>query len=107
MYRKLKRAWSHGYIHYMPNFDEAFPELRHLRSDEMCDRFQKLGIEFYTEKQEKVRVLTRLSMPIAIVVMVLMFMFMPINYLITGRWSYRLGKKNKVLNWFRAVKLLK
>jgi len=35
----------------------------------------------------------------------LMIVGLPIVFCITGEWGYSLGNKNRLLNWFRALKL--
>lgn len=105
MYRKLKRTWSHNDLNYIPNLKKVFPELSKIDSEEMADRFIELGLDFYTEEKTPVPLWLRFTMPFALLVMLLMFVGMPINFLCTGQWGYSLGKKNRLMNWFRAVKL--
>lgn len=106
MFRKLKRVWSHNDMDYIPRFREVFPELNKLTSEEMCERWITLGIDFYTEEKTRVNKYIRLTLPFAIVLMLLMLLGLPLVFIITGRWSYPLGDKNFVLNWFRRLKLL-
>lgn len=106
MFRKLKRTWSHNDVNYIPRFKEIFPELNKISSEEMCDRFIDLGIDFYTEKQTPVKPLIRLTMPFAIILMILMLIGSPILFLITGNWKYPLTKDNRILNWFKSLKLI-
>lgn len=105
MYRKLKRTWSHNDLNYIPNFKKVFPELSKIDSEEMADRFIELGLDFYTEEKTPVPLWLRFTMPFAFLVMLLMFVGFPINYLCTGQWGYSLGKSNRLMNWFRAVRL--
>lgn len=105
MYRKLKRVWSHNDINYIPNFQKVFPELSKIDSEELCDRFIELNIEFYFEEETPVNFWIRLTLPFAIFTMLLMILVSPISFLITGKWGYSLGQKNRLLNWFRALKL--
>lgn len=106
MYRKLKRTWSYGYANYIPKFKEVFPELSKIDNEELCDRFIELKMDFYYEEKTPVNFWMRLTFPFALVTMVLMFLGLPVNFLITGRWGYSLGKNNRVLNWFRALRFL-
>jgi hypothetical protein len=106
MYRNLKRTWTHGDINYIPKFVETFPELKKIPSEEMCDRFRKLKLDFYTEEKKPVPQLLRFTMPFAIILMFLMLIGVPFLFLITGEWKYPLGEKNRILNWFRALRLL-
>lgn len=105
VYRKLERVWSHNDINYVPRLRETFPELSKLSSEELCDRFSDLNLDFYYEKKSPVNLLTRLSLPFALVLIFLMFITLPIKFIITGHWGYSLGGKNRILNWFRALKL--
>lgn len=107
MYRKLKRTWSHSESHYIPKFHKVFPELNKISSEEMCDRWIELGIEFYEEKQTAVKPWVRLTLPFAVILMLLMIICIPLVFLITGRWAYPLSEKNRILNWFRSLHLLK
>ena len=106
MYRKLKRTWSHNDLNYIPKFKELFPELSKVDNEELADRFIELGLDFYTEVRNPVKILTRLTLPFALIIMALMFIFIPINFLITGNWGYSISKSNPILlNWFRSLRL--
>ena len=105
IYRKLKRTWSHGYAGYIPRFKETFPELSKIDNEELCDRLIKLKMDFYYEKETPVPFLLRLTMPFAFVVMIGMIVAIPFVFIITGEWGYSLGENNRILNWFRAVKI--
>ena len=103
MFTELKRVYSQGYMNYVPNFQETFPELKNLTREELADRFMSLGIEFYTAERKPVPILIRLTMPFAFVTVAIMVLFMPLHYLITGQWSYSLKDNSKLMNWFSAV----
>ncbi len=105
IYRKLKRTWSHGYAHYIPKFKEVFPELKNVDSEELCDRFIDLKMEFYYEEKTKVPFWMRLTLPFALLLTIIMLLATPINFIFTGEWGYSLGDKNIILNWFRALRL--
>lgn len=106
MYRKLKRTWSHNDLNYIPKLKKVFPELSKIDSEEMADRFIELGLDFYTEEKVPVSFRLRLTMPFALLIMILMLIGIPINFLIRGQWGYALGEKNRILNWFRSLRLL-
>lgn len=106
MYRKLKRVWSHNDMNFIPRFYEKFPELRNVPTEELCDRWIDLGIDFYTEKKTAVKPLIRLTLPFAIILMILMLIGLPILFLFTGSWYYDLPKNAKIYNWFKSLKLL-
>lgn len=105
MYRKLKRVWSHNDMNHIPKFRETFPELNKVDSEEMCDRWVSLGIEFYTEKTVPVPAWIRITLPLALITMLVMLLATPIMFMFTGYWGYKLGEKNRILNWFRALRL--
>ena len=106
IYRKLTRVWSHNNMNYIPRFKETFPELNKLSSEELSDRWIELGIDFYTQEKETVNPLVRATMPFAIILMLLMTIGIPFVFLLTGKWSYPLGSKNRIVNWFRSLHLL-
>lgn len=106
MYRKLKRVWSHNDMNYIPRFDEIFPELKKVSSEDMCDRWIDLGVDFYTERQTKVPFFVRITLPFAVLLFILMLIFIPIRFLVKGTWSYDLNNKNIVYNWFKSLRLL-
>ena len=106
LYRKLKRVWSHNSWRYIPNFRETFPELNKLTSDELEQRFHKLGVDFYTEEKVEVSGWIRLTLPFALMLMLLMFIGLPLVFILTGKWSYGNGNESRILNWFRALRLV-
>ncbi len=83
MYRKLKRTWSHNDANYIPKFKEVFPELNKVSSEEMCDRWIELGVDFYTDEKTSVNKLMRLTMPFAIILMILMLIGVPFCFTLT------------------------
>jgi len=105
IYQKLKRVWSHNDIRYIPKFEETFPELKHLSKEELCERFKKLEIDFYSENSEKRNSIIRITLPFAILLYVLMFMSLPIVYMIKGQWGYGFNKNNIIYNWFKQLGL--
>ena len=105
IYRKLKRTWSQGYANHIPNFQKVFPELSQINSEELADRFIELGLEFYSEEKKPVPVWMRLTLPFALLLMIIMIIGTPIAFIFTGEWGYALGNENRILNWFRALRL--
>ena len=102
VFRKLKRVWSHNDMNYIPKFRETFPELNKVSSEEMCDRWISLGIDFYTEEKVAVPLWLRLTLPFALIVMLLMLILLPLNFLFTGKWYY---EYLPIYNWFKSLKL--
>ena len=105
LFRKLKRVWSHNDMNYIPRFRETFPELNKVSSEEMCNRWISLGIDFYTDEKAEAPGWIRLTLPFALILFVLMFIGLPFLFIITGRWYYWSGDNSIVLNWFRSLKL--
>jgi len=89
----------------MPRFKKVFPELSKLSSEEMVDRLIELRMDFYYEEKEPVSFWIRLTLPFALLTMLLMIVGLPLTFLITGKWGYSLGNKNRLLNWFRSLRL--
>ena len=89
----------------MPNFKKAFPELKHVSSEEMADRFIELGLDYFTETKTPVKWWIRFTLPFALLTMVLMFIGLPIAFLITGQWGYALGDNNFLYNWLKQLRL--
>lgn len=105
VYRKLSRVTTHGYLNRIPGFLEEFPELKGLDKEELGRRFDNLNIEYYQEDVTKVNLLIRFTLPIAVILLLSMYLFMPVYFIITGKWGYSLGNNNKIINWFKALKL--
>jgi hypothetical protein len=93
-------------MNYMPKFRETFPELNEVSSEDMCDRWIELGVDFYTDEKTPVKTWMRFTLPFAISLIILMLIGIPFCFLITGKWIYPLGEKNRILNWFRSLRLL-
>lgn len=106
IFRKLKRVWAYNSFEYIPKFRETFPELNKLDYDEVCRRWQSLGIDFYTEEKVEVKGWIRLTLPFALILFILMFIGFPFAFIITGKWSYGNGDKSRILNWFRQLRLV-
>ena len=89
LYRKLKRTWSYNDIHYIPMFKETFPELKSLSSEELCDRFASMGVDFYQEEVAEVHPLIRLTLPFAFIVIIVMILLTPVMFYKTERKTHR------------------
>lgn len=105
IFRKLKRVWSYNNYSHIPKFQETFPELGKISYDEMCFRWNSLKIDFYTEEKTESKWWVRLTLPLAFILIILMYIGLPFIFVFTGKWSYSLGDKSRVLNWFRSLGL--
>lgn len=103
---KIKRTWSHNDLNYIPGFRETFPELKHLNTEELCDRFCKLNVDFFEKVKEPVKKWERLTLPFALILLVGMVIYLPINFMINGYWGYSLKKSPFVYNWLKRLKLI-
>ena len=108
VFRKLERTWSHNNCcwYLERELKKAFPELKQLRSEELCDRFAEMNIDFYETVREKASPLIRLTLPFAIIVILLMIVGMPILFMIRGYWGFTLKDSSRLFNWFKALKLV-
>ena len=98
LYQKLK---SVSWRTFDRDFFEKFPELKHLTQHEIYDRFVDLDLDlYYIHRRNSVSPLIRLTLPFAIVLMIIMFLYLPINFLFTGYWGYRVSEKSIIRNWF-------
>lgn len=106
MYNKLKRVWSHNDMNYIPKFKETFPELRNVSSEELCDRFAEMGVDWYAVHEKPVPFLIRLTLPFALILLLLMFIALPIVFMVRGSWSYGNPGESFVFNWFKMLRLV-
>ena len=91
-------------MEYIPDFKQNFPELNHISSTEMADRFRKLDINWYSEKRVSAPFWIRLTLPFALIAWIGIVLSLPFGFLFTGRWGYGLGNTG-LINWFRALGL--
>ncbi len=109
IYQKLRRVSTHGEvdISLRYKFQEQFPEIKDVPTEEFHRRFEKLGVYFYTKKETPVKWWVRLTLPFVIIVWLLMFFGLPIHFMITGKWTYEgngyIG--NFIYNWFGMFNL--
>ena len=90
----------------LTKFKEVFPELIKLTQDEIERRFEEeLDIYLYTEEEKPVPFWIRLTFPFAILVIICLYLFLPINFIFTGKWGYALNG-TKIHNWFRMLKFI-
>lgn len=108
LYIKLKRTWSHNEAdtRLTYKFREVFPELGKISIEELTDRLIDLKLDFYSEVNSEPKSWNRFTLPFAIILAILMFIYMPLNFMVKGRWGYDFGKENRIYNWFKSLKLL-
>lgn len=78
----------------------VIPQLKNVDIDVLTDNLRSSDLECYNTTKTKVGLLLRLTMPFALLTGMLLFIFMPINFMLTGSWGY---KSRKLNNWFRSL----
>jgi len=79
---------------------KTIPALQHETTEWICDRLAESDFVVYKKKLVKTPVYIRLSIIPALVVMAILFIFMPVNYIISGHWGY---KWQWLENWLSAL----
>lgn len=102
-YNKIKRVGSHGYLNHIPDFRKRFPELSRVRDETLEERFRLMGVMFYEAKRTPIKLWIRFTLPFAALLFLIMLISLPINFLVTGRWTYSLSPSNHILNWFKSL----
>jgi hypothetical protein len=85
-------------------FKKEFQELKDIDSDVLEERLKNIGIYNYEEIDKfETNLFIRLSLPFALIVWILLFIFLPVNYILTGKWGYNFKNKEFLVNWFRKL----
>lgn len=79
---------------------KAIPELKNIDSELLGSYLNSTKLEFYEGLKAPVKVWLRFTMPFAIITILLMLVFMPVVFIITGIWGYRI---KWIINWFRSI----
>ncbi len=74
--------------------------LKNSSVDDIENDLRGTNLQFYYTESVSASLWIRLTLPFAFIVMIGLIIFMPINFMITGRWGY---KWESLTNWFRAV----
>lgn len=99
-YFKLRKEQHYWVAHKLMRI---FPELAskyEYDAEELAKKLYKTELEFYSQEQTKTSFLMRLTLPFALIMMLLMIVYMPIQYIVKGRWGYQ---SVRILNWFRSL----
>lgn len=94
---KRKSADKYSFASWLKG---EFPELRKYDTEQLWDALRETEYEVFYLDKKPVRLLVRLTMPIAVVFGLLMILASPINYIITGKWGY---SKLWIRNWFEQI----
>lgn len=97
MYWNLRRLDYNSAVYELKS---RLPQLKNEDSDILADKLRGSGLMFYKRNQTKTPLFVRFTLPFAIVTLVLMLITLPINFLFTGEWGY---KVNWIKNWFNSL----
>jgi len=84
------------------NLKRLIPELKDMSAEDIEYHLKGSNIVFHKENVKHVTLLRRLTLPFAILTLIIGFIFMPIAFMITGKWGY---DKNWIYNWFKSLNL--
>ena len=77
--------------YYMTAIDlkKRIPELSKVDAEYITSRLRGSNMEFYKRETVKTPFYSRLTLIPALVLMLVLFIFMPVNYIISGKWGYK------------------
>jgi len=95
-YNRLKRINDYSVA---GQIKKKFPELKMTTLD-IEKRLLELDFEFYEDTKVKIPLSIRLTLILALILIPFLFIYMPINYIATGRWGFR---AEWLSNWFKML----
>lgn len=90
-----------GYFDTAYELNKMFDEFNNTPVMDIEEKLRCSDMRFYEYKLEPVPVWMRFTLPFALVMWVLMFAFLPINFMINGKWGYEQG--GWIYNWFKSL----
>jgi len=96
-YWKLKKV---DYYWAAIELKDRLPELKNADTEMIADNLRGSKLNFYSRSEKKTPFWIRVTLPFAVICLLLLFLFMPINYFITGEWGYEL---EFFANWMRKL----
>jgi hypothetical protein len=100
MSKTFWRLRQHSNIVFAEKLREVLPELKKSSLTDISKHLYNSDLELYASEKCKTRLIVRLTLPLAFIAIVLFFLFIPINYMVTGHWGYRI---KFISNWFREL----
>ena len=97
--KRLKRVNEYFVACKLKNI---MPQLKNVDVEVIEDYLERTNCIFYEEKSKPTPKWLRFTLPFALILFILMFLFLPINFIITGRWGYN---RNGALNWFKSLNI--
>lgn len=87
--------------------DDAGGYISHAQREDLASAIIDCELQvFVAEKKDAAPIWLRFTLPIAVIAIIILILFLPINFLITGRWTYKnSGITLLILNWFSALKI--
>lgn len=77
------------------------PELKDADTERIEDGLKNSGLLFFHQERMASPVwLKRLTLPFALITMFVLILFLPFNYMIIGRWGYKILW---LTNWFKSL----
>lgn len=99
LFWRLKRE---NYYNTASELQKRIPELKKVDVEIITSHLRGSNLDFYKQEKKPIKLGIRLTLPFALIVMLILIILTPINYLITGRWSYRMLW---LLNWLKALRI--
>lgn len=94
------RLQKQDYFFVAIELKKRIPELGQCNAEYLADKLRGSNIKFYKTEKKETPLLIRLTLPFAIILFLALFLLLPIKYVITGRWGY---KVEWIQNWLRAL----
>lgn len=75
-------------------------QLKNVSSEDISDCLRRSNLKIYEETKVNSNIFIRITLPFAFVAMIIMFCLLPINFMLTGSWRYKI---NWLSNWFTSL----
>lgn len=98
-----KTFWRLRYINSFSaglELKRHLPELKGMDGEILGYKLDNTKLDFYESEQATTPLWIRLTLPFAFIIALVLFLGMPINYIITGRWGYKIVW---LKNWLSAL----
>jgi hypothetical protein len=94
------RLQKQDYFFAAIELKKRIPELEQCDAEYLTSKLRGSNIQFYKTEKRETPLLIRLTLPFAIILFSVLFLLLPIKYVITGRWGY---KVEWLQNWLRSL----
>jgi hypothetical protein len=100
MASKFWRLTKQDYFMTAIELKKRIPELKNVDADRIIDNLRGTNLYFYKHESVPTPFWIRFTLPLGLITMLILFIFMPVNYIIVGKWGY---KWQWLTNWLRAL----